>query len=163
MVRIGGVEEPVRNVMLRLTQLFNITGHPALTLPCGVTSDRLPAGLQIVGAAGATAERIKRLLGNSAAFMSGLQAEDVMPQAAAKVVRWATGFEKKLDGEVEAWDEFLSEIVAEHMEKKRDGGPREEDFLDVLLRLREEGAAGFELTDDYIKSIVKVIRSSITS
>jgi cytochrome P450 len=109
------------------------------------------------GAAGATAERIKRLLGNSAAFMSGLQAEDVMPQAAAKVVRWATGFEKKLDGEVEAWDEFLSEIVAEHMEKKRDGGPREEDFLDVLLRLRGEGAAGFELTDDYIKSIVKVI------
>ncbi|XP_051189013.1 cytochrome P450 736A117 [Lolium perenne] len=106
------------------------------------------------GAAGATAERIKRLLGNSAAFMSGLQAEDVMPQAAAKVVRWATGFEKKLDGEVEAWDEFLSEIVAEHMEKG-DGGPREEDFLDVLLRLREEGAAGFELTDDYIKSIVK--------
>ncbi|KAM0894148.1 hypothetical protein ACQ4PT_024651 [Festuca glaucescens] len=106
------------------------------------------------GAAGATAERIKRLLGNSAAFMSGLQAEDVMPDAAAKVVRWATGFEKKLDREVEAWDEFLSEIVAEHMEKKGDGGPRE-DFLDVLLRLREEGAAGFELTDDYIKSIVK--------
>ncbi|XP_047049820.1 cytochrome P450 71A1-like [Lolium rigidum] len=107
------------------------------------------------GAAGATAARIKRLLGNSAAFMSGLQAEDVMPDAAAKVVRWATGFEKKLDGEVEAWDEFLSEIVAEHMEKKGDGGPGEEDFLDVLLRLREEGAAGFELTDDYIKSIVK--------
>ena len=44
--------------MLRLTQLFNITGHPALTLPCGVTPDRLPAGLQIVGAAGATADLI---------------------------------------------------------------------------------------------------------
>jgi aspartyl-tRNA(Asn)/glutamyl-tRNA(Gln) amidotransferase subunit A len=58
MVRIGSVEEPVRNVMLRLTQLFNITGHPALTLPCGVTPDRLPAGLQIVGAAGATADLI---------------------------------------------------------------------------------------------------------
>uniref|UniRef100_A0ACD5XUK0 Uncharacterized protein n=1 Tax=Avena sativa TaxID=4498 RepID=A0ACD5XUK0_AVESA len=109
----------------------------------------------VTGAAGATAERIKRLLGNTAAFMSGLQAEDVMPDVAAKVVRWATGFEKKLDGEVEAWDEFLSEIVAEHMEKKGDGGPGEEDFLDVLLRLREEGAAGFELTDDRIKSIVK--------
>jgi len=58
MVRIGGVDEPVRNVMLRLTQLFNITGHPALTLPCGVTPDRLPAGLQIVGAAGATTDLI---------------------------------------------------------------------------------------------------------
>ncbi|CAM0952593.1 unnamed protein product [Alopecurus aequalis] len=109
------------------------------------------------GAAGATAEKIKRLLGNSAAFMSGLQAEDVMPDAAAKVVRWATGLEKKLDREVETWDEFLSEIVAEHMEKKhRNFGEGEEDFLDVLLRLREEGTAGLELTDDRIKSIVKV-------
>jgi aspartyl-tRNA(Asn)/glutamyl-tRNA(Gln) amidotransferase subunit A len=49
-VRIGASEEPVRNVMLRLTQLFNITGHPAITLPCGNTSLGLPVGLQLVGA-----------------------------------------------------------------------------------------------------------------
>ena len=49
-VRIGASEEPVRNVMLRLTQLFNITGHPAITLPCGLTSLGLPVGLQLVGA-----------------------------------------------------------------------------------------------------------------
>jgi aspartyl-tRNA(Asn)/glutamyl-tRNA(Gln) amidotransferase subunit A len=55
-IRLGGVDEPVRNVMLRLTQLFNITGHPAITLPCGVTSERLPIGLQVVGASGRTAE-----------------------------------------------------------------------------------------------------------
>ena len=29
-VKIGTVEEPVRNITLRLTQLFNITGHPAI-------------------------------------------------------------------------------------------------------------------------------------
>jgi aspartyl-tRNA(Asn)/glutamyl-tRNA(Gln) amidotransferase subunit A len=49
-VRIGAVEEPVRNLTLRLTQLFNVTGHPAITLPCGKTTDGLPIGLQIVGA-----------------------------------------------------------------------------------------------------------------
>ena len=38
-VKLGGVEEPVRNMMLRLTQLFNVTGHPAITLPCGATTD----------------------------------------------------------------------------------------------------------------------------
>jgi aspartyl-tRNA(Asn)/glutamyl-tRNA(Gln) amidotransferase subunit A len=48
-VRIGASEEPVRNAMLRLTQLFNITGHPAITLPCGNTSLGLPVGLQLVG------------------------------------------------------------------------------------------------------------------
>lgn len=55
-IRLGGNDEPVRNVMLRLTQLFNITGHPAITLPCGLTPDGLPVGLQIVGSAGKTAE-----------------------------------------------------------------------------------------------------------
>uniref|UniRef100_A0A453LE81 Uncharacterized protein n=2 Tax=Aegilops tauschii TaxID=37682 RepID=A0A453LE81_AEGTS len=108
------------------------------------------------GAAGATAEKMKELMGNSAAFMSGLQAEDVLPGAAAKMVRWATGLEKRIDVQVEAWDKFLSEIMAEHVEKKRDDGA-EEDFLDVLLRLRKEGTAGLELTDNRIKSIIKVI------
>ncbi|VAI34906.1 unnamed protein product [Triticum turgidum subsp. durum] len=72
-----------------------------------------------------------------------------------KVVRWATGLEKKLDAELEQWDKFLSEIIAEHLEKKPDNGAGEESFLDVLLRLREEGAAGLELTDDRIKSLIK--------
>ena len=48
-VKIGAVEEPVRNITLRLTQLFNITGHPAITLPCARTTDGLPIGVQLVG------------------------------------------------------------------------------------------------------------------
>jgi aspartyl-tRNA(Asn)/glutamyl-tRNA(Gln) amidotransferase subunit A len=46
---IAGREQPVRALMLRCTQLFNLTGHPALSMPCGVTSQRLPCGLQLVG------------------------------------------------------------------------------------------------------------------
>jgi aspartyl-tRNA(Asn)/glutamyl-tRNA(Gln) amidotransferase subunit A len=49
-VRLAGVEEPIRNVMLRLTQLFNITGHPAISIPCGKTVEGLPIGAQLVGA-----------------------------------------------------------------------------------------------------------------
>jgi aspartyl-tRNA(Asn)/glutamyl-tRNA(Gln) amidotransferase subunit A len=49
-VQIGGAWYPVRNVMLRLTQPFNITGHAAITIPCGNTADGLPIGAQIVGA-----------------------------------------------------------------------------------------------------------------
>ena len=55
-ITIDGVEEPVRALMLRLTQGFNLTGHPAIALPCGLTSSNLPASLQLVGQhAGTTA------------------------------------------------------------------------------------------------------------
>ena len=39
----------MRNVMLRLTQLFNLTGHPAVSIPMGVGQNSLATGLQIVG------------------------------------------------------------------------------------------------------------------
>jgi aspartyl-tRNA(Asn)/glutamyl-tRNA(Gln) amidotransferase subunit A len=48
-VDVAGTPQSVRAMMLRLTQLFNLTGHPALSLPCGRTSASLPCGLQLVG------------------------------------------------------------------------------------------------------------------
>ena len=50
------------------TYLLNFTGHPAISVPCGLTRDRLPVGLQLVGrrwadedviTAGATFERLR--------------------------------------------------------------------------------------------------------
>jgi aspartyl-tRNA(Asn)/glutamyl-tRNA(Gln) amidotransferase subunit A len=40
----------VRNLMLRLTSPFNVTGHPAIALPVGPTSSGLPCSAQLVGA-----------------------------------------------------------------------------------------------------------------
>jgi aspartyl-tRNA(Asn)/glutamyl-tRNA(Gln) amidotransferase subunit A len=48
-VQVGATTEPVRNLMLRLTQLFNVTGHPAISIPCGRTSTGLPCAVQLVG------------------------------------------------------------------------------------------------------------------
>lgn len=55
-VRIDSVEEQLRPLTLRLTQLFNLTGHPAISLPCGTTRDDLPCALQLVGRRRETAE-----------------------------------------------------------------------------------------------------------
>lgn len=46
--RVGTDDLPVRPAMLRLTQPFNMSRHPALTLPCGTTPGGFPVGFQIV-------------------------------------------------------------------------------------------------------------------
>jgi aspartyl-tRNA(Asn)/glutamyl-tRNA(Gln) amidotransferase subunit A len=48
-VDVNGTAEPIRAAMLRLTQLFNITGHPSLALPAPQSVDALPRSVQIVG------------------------------------------------------------------------------------------------------------------
>jgi aspartyl-tRNA(Asn)/glutamyl-tRNA(Gln) amidotransferase subunit A len=57
-VRVGASHWPVRHLMLRLTQLFNLTGHPAISSPCGSTSAGLPCGLQMVGRRHATEDML---------------------------------------------------------------------------------------------------------
>lgn len=49
---VSDFEEDVANIGSRLTALFNLTGHPALSLPCQIARDSLPVSLQVVGATG---------------------------------------------------------------------------------------------------------------
>ena len=65
-VNVGETDMPVRAAMLSRTQLFNLTGHPAVALPAGRAADGLPRGLQVVGPYGRTA----RLLEVAAALES---------------------------------------------------------------------------------------------
>ena len=48
-MQVGSTAEPVRSLMLRLTQPFNVTGHPAISMPSGTTSAGLPCAVQLVG------------------------------------------------------------------------------------------------------------------
>ncbi len=61
-VPVKGGTDAVRTLMLRCTQPFNISGHPAISLPCGQTPAGLPIGLQLVGHKGRTAALVQAAL-----------------------------------------------------------------------------------------------------
>jgi len=48
-VIIEGQKETVRSALVRLNRPANLTGHPAISIPCGFTRDGLPVGLQLIG------------------------------------------------------------------------------------------------------------------
>lgn len=50
-VTIAGVEEDLRMATTRFVRPFNVLGLPALSVPCGMTDENLPVGLQILGPA----------------------------------------------------------------------------------------------------------------
>jgi aspartyl-tRNA(Asn)/glutamyl-tRNA(Gln) amidotransferase subunit A len=49
-VELGGRREPLGTAMIRFTGPFNLTGSPAITVPCGHDEDGLPVGLQLAAA-----------------------------------------------------------------------------------------------------------------
>ena len=59
-VEVSGRKEAVRGLMLRLTQLFNLTGHPVISIPVGATSQGFPCSIQLIGPSGGT-ERLLAL------------------------------------------------------------------------------------------------------
>lgn len=48
-VTTDGLTEPAGNAITRFTSFFNMTGHPAITVPSGLHSNGMPMGVQLVG------------------------------------------------------------------------------------------------------------------
>lgn len=55
----GKLYEGIRTHWYPWTMLFNMTGHPAITLPCGLARDGLPTGIQFVTRFGSDDELLR--------------------------------------------------------------------------------------------------------
>ncbi len=47
--QLGDGPSDIRSALIRFTRPFNLSGHPACSLPCGFTAAGLPLGMQLVG------------------------------------------------------------------------------------------------------------------
>jgi aspartyl-tRNA(Asn)/glutamyl-tRNA(Gln) amidotransferase subunit A len=50
-VLVDRAPQPLRASLIRYTRPFNVSGHPAASVPCGLTADGLPIGMQVIGRA----------------------------------------------------------------------------------------------------------------
>jgi aspartyl-tRNA(Asn)/glutamyl-tRNA(Gln) amidotransferase subunit A len=48
-VEIAGRLQPIRSLLVGVNRPANVSGNPALSIPCGFTRDGLPVGLQLIG------------------------------------------------------------------------------------------------------------------
>ncbi|KAH7692681.1 Premnaspirodiene oxygenase protein [Dioscorea alata] len=115
---------------------------------------------EVVGRAAAgklgNAKKIKEMGEEASVLFGGFQVYDMFPAMGWLSV--AMGLEGKLERVTRKVGVFFSEIVEEHVERRRHGGAgeeKEEDFVDLLLALKEEGEDGdFAITDEDIKAII---------
>lgn len=65
-----------------------------------------------------------------------------------------TGQYSRLEKTFKKMDEFYEKVIEDHLNKPKS---HQEDIIDILLRLKNEGSFAFELTMEHIKATLMVI------
>ncbi|KAK0580467.1 hypothetical protein LWI29_002281 [Acer saccharum] len=94
------------------------------------------------------------ILDDTIKLENGFNMSDLFPSIEG-FLQWITGIKSKLEKMHQEADQILENIINEH---KRDKATLEddknEDLVDVLLKVQENGDAGFCLTTDNIKAVI---------
>ncbi|KAL5737420.1 hypothetical protein ACOSP7_030181 [Xanthoceras sorbifolium] len=100
-------------------------------------------------------EKFLSVLGEAMKLFGGFNMADLFPSIEG-LLQWISGTKSKVEKLHQELDQILENIINEHRRDKMTTSENEknEDLVDVLLNVQEEGDAGFQLTTDNIKAII---------
>ncbi|KAL5737427.1 hypothetical protein ACOSP7_030188 [Xanthoceras sorbifolium] len=102
-------------------------------------------------------EKFLSVLGEALKLLGGFNMADLFPSIEG-LLQWISGTKSKVEKLHQEFDQILENIINEHRKDKttwQDGkNEKNEDLIDVLLNVQEEGDAGFRLTTDNIKALI---------
>ncbi|KAH7679263.1 Premnaspirodiene oxygenase protein [Dioscorea alata] len=96
-------------------------------------------------------EMFMELIEENIFLFSRFSLEDFFPS-----LRWINsllGLDGRANRTFTRWDSVLTQMIKEH-ENKDDGNLKDDDFVDVLLSLKNDPKLGFSLTDENIKALL---------
>ncbi|XP_052159877.1 zealexin A1 synthase-like [Oryza glaberrima] len=150
-------EEEVARLVLAIAS----SSTPTPTPPAPVNLSKLLSNYMtdatvhiIIGQCFRDRDTLVRYVDEAVRLASSLTMADLFPSWRLPRVMCATTLHRA-EVFVESVMEFMDRVISEHLEKRScQGGDREEDLIDVLLRLQAEGNLEFELTTSIIKAII---------
>ncbi|KAJ1693143.1 hypothetical protein LUZ63_009841 [Rhynchospora breviuscula] len=111
---------------------------------------------------GSNAQRFRELMGDISAVLANGSlyrlAAEVFP-GIGKLITKMSGLDEKFELYNKNWNQFVAEIIED---KKKTANTKEEDFVDALMRAREDGTAGFDLTENDIIAIIRDMTAAAT-
>lgn len=103
--------------------------------------------------------RFKKLFLESQEMFAGIFFSDYFPWFGYPVDKFR-GMIGKLEKNVREFDHFYQEIIDEHLKQQEDsaaeGNHKDDNVIDILLKLRAEKSTPFDLSFDHIKALLMV-------
>lgn len=101
-------------------------------------------------------EALLRLVDEAVRLAGGFTLSDLFPSS--RLARALSGTVQKAEAHRKSLFSFMDRVVSEHLEKKwsHEKEARQEDLIDVLLRIQEEGNLQLPLTKTIIEAVIFV-------
>ncbi|KAK8527113.1 hypothetical protein V6N12_054338 [Hibiscus sabdariffa] len=101
-------------------------------------------------------EEFIRIMAELVKLAGGFCLSDMYPSS--ELLKLISGMRVKLNKLHQASDKILENIVNEHRDKRNQTGgcnPQQEDLVDILLKIQQQGDLEFPLTNDNIKAVIQ--------